>query len=554
MRLNLGCAAGTVLLLLLSSLVAAAHAAPAPTIISSCPAVISTPGFYEVQNSNGIAASGNCVTIKARNVTLGIDAYIVNNGASKTGIGIRILKGAIGAVIRGAGSVHHLEGFAIGVEDDAGDAVIGDLTILSTANVGLLLKGTSPVATMLDDIYVQGPGTTEGIHVTAPAGVRMVDTSVYQVGTYGILLDAASSGSVLGGVTSAENTGTNIDIAGSGNVISYCGEGYGQYGIVIEKGAGQNLVTGCSSSGFQAPSVEDAVDNNPSCGTNAWFDDNFASTNRACINHPAGGTAISSCQTIANGGGYLVTGNLTSASGDCLDITGANITLYLANHTITGSKTGIGVHVLSTATGFRGIGGTSGSEIYGFATGAEIDADGAIFDDTGAENAADTGILVKGAKDVTLGANDGSSNGKFGYQFLNASRTLLHNYSALSNGIYGVFIERSTGSLLDQFEAGSSGDANGIAGIYLGCSLTGPGAACTGHPSTGNKIAHGSLVDNTQYGLVVDAGSDKNVLANIGTSGNGTDDVYDGNSNCADNLWFFDTFTTSNNASCMNQP
>lgn len=526
-----------------------AHAAPAPIIISSCPYVIKDPGFYEMQGSVG--TSGSCVTIKAKNVTLGVNGFFVNNGAPGTGTGIHIVKGSTGAIIRGAASQHHLEQFAVGVQDDAGDAIIGDLIILTSTKAALVLNGKSPVATRLDDVVAES-GSGDGIVVTAPAGVRMVDTTANGFAADGILLDAGSSGSVLAGVSSAENTGTNIDIAGSGNLIVYCTEGQSQYGIVAEKGAGNNIVTACSSSSFQPPSIKDAVDKNKNCGSDAWFDDVFASTNQSCIGNPSGGVPLSSCQTISAAGGYFLTGDLTSKSGDCLDIQAANVGLFLAGHTINGGKTGTGIHVRSAATGFRGLGSSNGSEVLGFKTGIEIDADGAIFEGTGAENAADTAILVKGAKDVTLGASDGSNSERFGYRFLSTSRALLHNYSALSNGRYGVFLEHATDSLLDQFQAGNA-NPNGIAGIYLGCSLTGPGAPCAKHPSNGNTIAHGGIQDNTQYGLVVDRGADNNVLVNLNTANNGTDDLYDGNDNCANNLWFFDVFTTSNNASCMNQ-
>lgn len=534
----------------IASLPIAAHAAPAPIVISSCPYVITDPGFYVMQGSVG--STGGCITIEAKNVTLGVDGYFVNNGAPGTGAGILIAKGATGAIVRGGAGGHNIDSFAIGIDDEAGDAIAGDLVITNSAQAALLLNGASSIATRLDDILAQG-GSGDGIDVTARAGVRMVDTSAFAFGAHGIFLDARSSGSVLGGVSSAENTGTNIDIAGSGNTVSYCGEGFGQYGIVVEKGAGNNVITGCSSSGYQPPSIEDAVDKNANCGTNAWFDDVFASANRSCIDHPSGGVPLASCQTISSSGGYFLTGDLTNKTGDCLDIRAPNVGLFLAGYTINGGKSGIGVHVRSTAAGFRGIGGRNGSEIFGFKTGIEIDADGALFDDTGAENAADTGILVKGANDVTLGANDGSNAGRFGYRFSKASRTLLHNYSALSNGAYGVFLEHATDSLLNQFEAGAQGGANGIAGIYLGCSLTGPGAACAKHPSNGNTIAHGSAAYNSEYGIAVDAGADRNVLVNLTTGGNGGDDVYDGNANCANNLWFFDVFTTSNNAACMNQ-
>jgi hypothetical protein len=258
---------------------------------------------------------------------------------------------------------------------------------------------------------------------------------------------------------------------------------------------------------------------------------------------------VTTCQSIETEGNYYLGNNLVSTGDDCLVIKAADVTLDFHGHKVTGNRSGIGLHVTAAATGFRG--GGDGT-IERFETGAVIEADGAYFEGVGGSNNADTGILVSGAKGVTLGVNDVAKNRRFGYRLLNASNTLIHNYSAFQNGAYGVFIENSNGSLLDQFEAGDNG-ANGIAGVYIGCSPNGPSNKCQSSPSLRNVVSHGSMFNNTKYGLVVDRGSDQNVLANVPAGNNPTDDFFDGNKNCADNLWFFDTFTTSNNPGCMNE-
>src|SRR5208337_2433811 len=75
---------------------------------------------------------------------------------------------------------------------------------------------------------------------------------------------------------------------------------------------------------------------------------------------PASGTAISSCQTIATGGTYSLTTNLSASpnsTGTCLTLTNSSaIIIDLAGHTITGRVLGIGIilsgtHIYSSAAG-----------------------------------------------------------------------------------------------------------------------------------------------------------------------------------------------------------
>jgi hypothetical protein len=265
---------------------------------------------------------------------------------------------------------------------------------------------------------------------------------------------------------------------------------------------------------------------------------------------PANAVSIRKCVTIAKRGFYTVSKDITGKGGDCLIVTAPNVTLFLNNYNVTGTGDGIGLHIMSTATGFRCHGGES--QFTSFNIGVEDDADGATIEGEDASNNADTGIFVNGANGVTVGRSAVNNNGKYGIHVLHASHTMIHNYGANSNGGYGVFIEASHQSLFDQFQAGDGG-ANGIAGVFIGCSVGGPGGFCNSAPSSFNVVSHGSQDNNTHFGLVVDGGSEHNVLANTLATGNTNSDEFDGNANCDSNLWFFNVFHTSNNPSCMNQ-
>ncbi len=259
--------------------------------------------------------------------------------------------------------------------------------------------------------------------------------------------------------------------------------------------------------------------------------------------------SIVKCMTIKKPGFYTLTRNLTSKGGDCLIVIAPNVTLWLGAKNVTGAGAGIGLHVTSSATGFRCHG--DDSLLSNFAIGVQDDADGAVIESEGAENNTDTGVFVNGAKNVTLGQNGANNNGKYGYHLLAASHTMIHNFSANSNGTYGVYIDGSDHTELDQFVAGDGG-ANGLAGVFIGCSRGGPGGICDSGPSNFKYVSHGSQ-QNNKWGLVVDGGSGNNVLADTLEANNVNFDVFDSNANCGTNLWFFDAFKTSNNPGCMNQ-
>jgi len=524
----------------------AVSAAPAPIIIGACPYTISAPGFYEVQGS--LTTSANCINIAAKNVTLGIDGTLINTSSQPTGTGILIEHSATGAVIVGhAGLAANINFFATGVEDKAGDATIDDIAINYSGKTGLLLAGADPVATMADDITVSGGNQSgrTGVLVSSAYGARLSNINVGEVGGDGIVL--ASAGSLLVNAASIQNGGTDIRIEGSNNVIASCGEGYGgAYGVAIALGAKGNIITGCSTTNGQSTGRFDGYDANKKCGTNLWFGNSFKSASKACVSNsvPAGATAISGCRTISAGGKYYLSAELTTLNGDCLRVKAANVLLDFNGHVLNGKSTGTGLVVEAPATGFRGFNGG----MQTFATGAEIDAAGAVlaeFNDV--FDNAQTGVSVNTADDVSVMDVNPSMSGAIGISVFNSGRTMLASDNASQSGRAGIFLGHSSQVLLSQ----SSG-AGGKDGIFVGCTPPAEYAkACSGDLRDVVALSAGG---DSQYGIAVAAGANDNVIAASSGSGTTTDDVYDGNAGCAKNLWFYDSFSTTNNAACMNQP
>jgi Periplasmic copper-binding protein (NosD) len=259
--------------LLLLSLIGEARSAPPPTLISAC-STINAAGFYVV--SSDITTSGDCITIVASNVVLGLHANITGDGS--TGTGILIAKGAANTIIRGA-YAQFVSGFDIGVEDDEGGSVIGDFAVNENATSGLLLNGSTP--TMVDDIEADNNGH-DGIHVKT-SGNRLNFSLTDSNGTFGLWLDLAAN-SLVSNLTTERNGLTGLEIAGSSNFIDGCTTVSGQFGVVVEKHASRNAITRCGyDTDDTPPTREDAVDRTGACTANQWFGNFFKKRKPKCI-------------------------------------------------------------------------------------------------------------------------------------------------------------------------------------------------------------------------------------------------------------------------------
>jgi hypothetical protein len=256
--------------------------------------------------------------------------------------------------------------------------------------------------------------------------------------------------------------------------------------------------------------------------------------------------SITSCGcTITHPGDYIVDADLSVSQGltalhGCIDISVEHTKLFLNGHAVSGDNQdvrNIGIHVLPTGnyTFIEGSTpnvtpplGTSGA-VSGWHAGIESEADNVLIDlPTTIANG--TGVLLEKTYNnrvVGMGRN-----------FLIPPDVGLFNGAAF-NG-YGIWIVGGNSNQVD----GALGVYNSIAGIYVGCSETGPtGTPCPpGQASTGNVIY--SYRSNSPgpsegqpYGIVLEVGSLHNTVANNEVAEDTLVDLYDGNVNCADNLW-----------------
>ena len=267
--------------------------------------------------------------------------------------------------------------------------------------------------------------------------------------------------------------------------------------------------------------------------------------------------SITSCGcTITQPGDYIVNADLSASQGltalnGCIDIRVEHAKLFLNGHAVTGDsvETYIGIHVLPTGT-YTFIEGNTpnvpvpyglSGAVSGWQAGIESEADNVLIDlPTTSANYA--GVLLKKTynnKLVGIGP------------IVTRGPGLEPFYGESYNG-YGIWIMGGNSNQVD----GASSFDNGIAGVYVGCSETGPtGTPCpAGQESTGNVIynySYNSFRDGAAgqpYGIVLEVGSIHNTVTGNFVGLDTEFDLYDGNANCADNLWRSNGFGKANQA------
>jgi hypothetical protein len=128
--------------------------------------------------------------------------------------------------------------------------------------------------------------------------------------------------------------------------------------------------------------------------------------------------SITACGKITKAGLYELDNDLvasTPSAGDCLVITGANVTLNLNRFGLFGATSAVGIHVMKTAA--KVFIECDGSTIETFGVGIQIDAPGALADNFTVRSNTDAGVLLNRAQQADLSnfvaldnKNDGSGS------------------------------------------------------------------------------------------------------------------------------------------------
>ncbi len=306
----------------------------------------------------------------------------------------------------------------------------------------------------------------------------------------------------------------------------------------------------------------------------------------AIINPPGG------CCTISAAGTYHLTGSLTAPSGaDCIDITASGVFLDTDGFTITGTFpfTGVGINVFAAAS--KTVIDMGGSTVHFFDIGiqnaaslVQADGDGAsvtgnhvgvanttannvVFNSIHADFNSEQGFLITGSQGVRIHSSTASFNTADGIDLNSTSGSFIVGTTASSNGKSGIVLTRSPSNVVDDVTVSSNttdglwlkassrnsvdnpgASFNGLAGTYIGCSLTGvpAGVTCSsfGLPaSNGNSIVDEGTFFNA-VGIGIDLGNRTNDIVDNFVFGN-SPDLKDGNVGCGTNSWVANAGFTS---------
>jgi len=249
----------------------------------------------------------------------------------------------------------------------------------------------------------------------------------------------------------------------------------------------------------------------------------------------------SACGVVLSTAGacYNMTTSLTATSntGDCIEITAANVYLNLTGISITGTggaSTGNGIHVTSTATGATIVGG----DISSFDVGILADSRVVLEAPYAHENNSD-GIQLDTAASSRIVGGNSSYNGGNGATITDSNTFTLDGFGAGNNSGSGIVVNASSaGDITD-----TTTESNDKSGITLNTSNT---TTITGLNSNQNgtygvelvstktsKIFGDTINLNGIYGVYLKESASNSVTSPNGTIHcNGIVDVYLG---CSDN-------------------
>ncbi len=258
--------------------------------------------------------------------------------------------------------------------------------------------------------------------------------------------------------------------------------------------------------------------------------------------------SVTSCRTIRKAGFYEIDSTLTeSGGGDCLAIAASNVVINLNGWLIAGGGGGAaGVHVLPMAANAYIEG--RGARISGFTEGMEIEGSGAVAENFTASSNSDAGVYLNKARQARV-ANFTTSQNLDGVRIYAGTSNAVQGITATGNLRYGVWLKSTNYNAVGGFAVKD----NEAAGVYLGCSLTGPqGIKCdhTAKPSNYNAIFGGTAVKDTAggqaVGVAIDLGNGNNRVGAVTASFNSQFDVVDANPDCGTDIWIAVVVGTSN--------
>ncbi len=299
-----------------------AHATTCALSIPTCGCTINSPGTYTLTGSNPMNSTGTCVDIAASHVSLIGGPTIVGPGSTTPTFGVHVEPTANRVILESVTA----ESFGQGVRVDGPNASLIAVTtelnnkgvvitgpnayLIEVFSVGDDLVGiqVNPTATNMVGVIVVAENDIEaGIKLAGANGAYFNEAVAVGCGTFGIWLQSASY-NVFSGFESEDNgvagvylgcnpagpTGTACPTGvPSSNGNSFMGSVYGStnslvsntgsplnqgFGIAVGLGNLHNHFLTVTGTGNVS---QDALDENPNCGSNRWFADTFTTSSPA---------------------------------------------------------------------------------------------------------------------------------------------------------------------------------------------------------------------------------------------------------------------------------
>jgi hypothetical protein len=265
---------------------------------------------------------------------------------------------------------------------------------------------------------------------------------------------------------------------------------------------------------------------------------------------------ITACGKITKAGLYEVDNDLVAVSpsaGDCLVIVAPNVSLNLNHFGLFGATSAVGIHVMKTAA--KAFIEGNGSTIRTFGVGIQIDAAGVLADNFIVLSNTDAGILLNHVQQADLSNFSATNNLNDGVRIDGGGYDVLQMPLTSGNGRYGVWVQSSSHNSIGNFSVQN----NAQAGVYVGCSTTGPqgscprGAVASDYNYVFSGLAGISSSGVQQYGVAIDTGNNFNRVVNVAAWLNDRFDLFDANQDCASNYWFAEpTIGQVEPQSCIN--
>jgi len=311
-------------MLIMAATPSEAGAAACALSIPTCGCTISSPGSYTLTGASPMNSTGTCIDIAASNVTLLGNGTIVLQGPGSTTPTFGVLVEPTANKVTLANII--AEKFGQGVHVDGPNASL--YTVITALNHrGVVVNGANAyllvVESELDNVVgiqinasatgfsgavlVGVEATGAGIKLNGVSGAFIDEAEAEGNGTFGIWLQSASNNSIDGFI--AESNGVagvylGCNAAGpngtacpagvpSSNGNSFFGSVYGgKNSLVNNTGSPLNQLFGIAvglgnlhnhflTTTGNGNANDDALDENPKCGSNRWFSDSFATSSPA---------------------------------------------------------------------------------------------------------------------------------------------------------------------------------------------------------------------------------------------------------------------------------